>query len=121
MHCLPKTLVVEEAVLRANDAIAQANRAQFDRAGTYVINMVSSPGAGKTTLLERTLERLARTLRLEVLEGDVQTTLDADRLARFGVPWCRSSQTRASAGRAIWTPTWCVTGLRPSRSRRSTC
>jgi hydrogenase nickel incorporation protein HypB len=47
---------------------------------------MSSPGAGKTTILERTLERVAGTLRLGVLEGDVQTALDADRLARFGMP-----------------------------------
>jgi hydrogenase nickel incorporation protein HypB len=73
-------------VLSANDTLAQANRETFDRAGTYVINLMSSPGAGKTTILERTLERMAGTLRLGVLEGDVQTTLDADRLARFGVP-----------------------------------
>ena len=77
---------VAEGVLSANDALAQANRETFDRAGTYVINLMSSPGAGKTTILERTLERMAGTLRLGVLEGDVQTTLDADRLARFGVP-----------------------------------
>ena len=84
-RAVTKTLVVE-GVLSANDALAQANRETFDRAGTYVINLMSSPGAGKTTILERTLERVAGTLRLGVLEGDVQTTLDADRLARFGVP-----------------------------------
>jgi hydrogenase nickel incorporation protein HypB len=84
-RAVPKTLVVE-GVLSANDAVAHANRETFDRAGTYVINLMSSPGAGKTTILERTLERVAGTLRLGVLEGDVQTTLDADRLARFGVP-----------------------------------
>jgi hydrogenase nickel incorporation protein HypB len=77
---------VAEGVLSANDALAQANRETFDRAGIYVINLMSSPGAGKTTILERTLERMAGMLRLGVLEGDVQTTLDADRLARFGVP-----------------------------------
>lgn len=78
--------VVMEGVLDANDALAQANRARFDQAGVYVINLMSSPGAGKTTLLERTLERMSSTSRLAVLEGDVQTTLDADRLARFGIP-----------------------------------
>src|SRR5919202_1700894 len=75
-----------EGVLDANDALAQANRERFDQAGTYVINLMSSPGAGKTTLLERTLERMRGRLRLGVLEGDVQTTLDADRLARFHIP-----------------------------------
>lgn len=79
-------VLVAEGVLDANDALAQANREKFDRAGTYVINMMSSPGAGKTTILERTLERLNAHLRIGVLEGDVQTTLDADRLERFGIP-----------------------------------
>jgi hydrogenase nickel incorporation protein HypB len=78
--------VVNESVLDANDALAHANRERFDRAGTYVINLMSSPGAGKTALLERTLELLRGELRLGILEGDVQTTLDADRLARFHVP-----------------------------------
>jgi hydrogenase nickel incorporation protein HypB len=78
--------VVQENVLDANDTLARANRDLFDRAGTYTINMMSSPGAGKTALLERTLERLRGKLRLGVLEGDVQTTLDADRLARFHIP-----------------------------------
>jgi len=78
--------VVLEGVLDANDALARANRERFDQTGTYVINLMSSPGAGKTALLERTLERLRGNLRLGVLEGDVQTTLDADRLARFHIP-----------------------------------
>jgi hydrogenase nickel incorporation protein HypB len=86
MHRTAVKKVVLEGVLDANDALAQANRENFDRAGTYVINMMSSPGAGKTALLERTLERVRGKLRLGVLEGDVQTTLDADRLARFHVP-----------------------------------
>lgn len=78
--------VVMEGILDANDALAQANRAKFDQSGTYVVNMMSSPGSGKTTILERTLEALGGRLRMGVLEGDVQTSLDADRLARFGVP-----------------------------------
>jgi hydrogenase nickel incorporation protein HypB len=86
MHRTVVKKVVLEGVLDANDALAQANRERFDAAGTYVINMMSSPGAGKTALLERTLEQLRGQLRLGVLEGDVQTTLDADRLARFHVP-----------------------------------
>lgn len=75
-----------EGVLDANDALAQANRERLDRAGTYAINLMSSPGAGKTTILERTLERLRSSIRMGVMEGDVQTTLDADRLERFGIP-----------------------------------
>ena len=86
MHRTAVKKVVRENVLDANDTLARANRDLFDRAGTYTINMMSSPGAGKTALLERTLERLRNRLRLGVLEGDVQTTLDADRLARFHIP-----------------------------------
>jgi hydrogenase nickel incorporation protein HypB len=86
MHRTAVKQVVMQGVLDANDALAQANREKFDHAGNYVVNMMSSPGAGKTALLERTLERLRGKLRLGVLEGDVQTTLDADRLARFHVP-----------------------------------
>jgi len=86
MHRTAVKKVVLENVLDANDTLARANRDVFDQAGTYTINMMSSPGAGKTALLERTLERLRGNLRLGVLEGDVQTTLDADRLARFHIP-----------------------------------
>jgi hydrogenase nickel incorporation protein HypB len=76
---------VVEGVLDANDTIAAANRADFDRAGVTVVNLMSAPGAGKTTLLERTLADLAG-LRPGVLEGDVQGSLDADRLAALHVP-----------------------------------
>ena len=86
MHRTAVKKVVFEGVLDANDTLAQANREKFDQAGSYVINLMSSPGAGKTALLERTLERVRGRLRLGVLEGDVQTTLDADRLARFHIP-----------------------------------
>src|ERR687897_771248 len=86
MHRTAVKKVVLEGVMDANDALAQANREKFDQAGTYVVNMMSSPGAGKTALLEHTLERMRGKLRLGILEGDVQTTLDADRLARFHVP-----------------------------------
>jgi hydrogenase nickel incorporation protein HypB len=80
--------LVEQA-LDANDTIARANRADFDRAGVRVVNLMSAPGAAKTTLLERTLARLGNGRggpRIGVLEGDVQGTLDADRLASFHVP-----------------------------------
>jgi hydrogenase nickel incorporation protein HypB len=86
MHRTAVKKVVLENVLDANDTLARTNREELDRAGTYTINMMSSPGAGKTALLERTLERLRGKLRLGVLEGDVQTTHDADRLARFHIP-----------------------------------
>ena len=79
-----KVKVVEEA-LDANNTIAAANRADFDRAGVTVINFMSAPGAGKTTLLERVVADLPG-VRVGVLEGDVQGSMDADRLASLHVP-----------------------------------
>ena len=79
-----KVKIVEEA-LDANNTIAQANRADFDRAGVTVVNFMSAPGAGKTTLLERVAGDLPG-VRMGVLEGDVQGSLDADRLAARHVP-----------------------------------
>ena len=75
--------VVEDA-LDANNTIARANRDDFDRHGVTVVNLMSAPGAGKTTLLERSLAGLS--IRAAVLEGDVQSSLDADRLASLHVP-----------------------------------
>jgi hydrogenase nickel incorporation protein HypB len=77
--------VVEEA-LDANNTIAQANRADFDRAGVTVVNFMSAPGAGKTTLLERVLIDGLDDVRVGVLEGDVQGSMDADRLSALHVP-----------------------------------
>jgi hydrogenase nickel incorporation protein HypB len=79
-----KVRIVEEA-LDANNTIAQANRADFDRAGVKVVNFMSAPGAGKTTLLERALPGLDG-VRSGVLEGDVQGSIDADRLAALHIP-----------------------------------
>src|SRR3954453_10437861 len=75
--------VVEDA-LDANNTIARANRDDFDRGGVAVANLMGAPGAGKTALLERVLPALG--LRAGVLEGDVQGSLDADRLASLHVP-----------------------------------
>ena len=78
-------LEVSRPILEANDRLAQANRQRFRQAGVKVINIISSPGAGKTTLLEQTLIRLKDRLNLAVVEGDVQTTEDAQRVAACGV------------------------------------
>jgi hydrogenase nickel incorporation protein HypB len=79
-----KVRVVEDA-LDANNTIARANRADFDRAGVRVLNFMSAPGAGKTSLLERVVGDLDG-VRVGVLEGDVQGSMDADRLAQLHVP-----------------------------------
>src|SRR3954463_13043851 len=76
--------VVEDA-LDANNTIAQANRADFDRDSVTVVNFMSAPGAGKTTLLERVVRELEG-VRVGVLEGDVEGSMDADRLASLPVP-----------------------------------
>jgi hydrogenase nickel incorporation protein HypB len=78
-------IAVAEDALGANETIARANREDFDRAGVAVINLMSAPGAGKTTLLERSLADLDG-VRAGVLEGDVQGSLDADRIAALHVP-----------------------------------
>jgi len=80
-----KVKVVEDA-LDANTTIAHANRADFDGHGVTVVNLMSAPGAGKTTLLERLLEGGLDGLRPGVLEGDVQGSMDADRLSVYHVP-----------------------------------
>ena len=79
-----KVKIVEEA-LDANNTIAQANRADFDRAGVRVVNFMSAPGAGKTSLLEAVIGDLPG-VRVGVLEGDVQGSMDADRLASLHIP-----------------------------------
>ena len=82
-----KVRVVEDA-LDANNTIARANREDFDRHGVTVVNLMSAPGAGKTTLLARTLASAEplEDIRVGVLEGDVQGSFDADRLASLHVP-----------------------------------
>jgi hydrogenase nickel incorporation protein HypB len=79
-----KVRVVEDA-LDANNTIARANRDDFDRGGVTVVNLMSAPGAGKTSLLERVLPALDG-VRAGVLEGDVQGSADADRIAGVHLP-----------------------------------
>jgi hydrogenase nickel incorporation protein HypB len=77
---------IEQDILARNGELARANRQRFEAAGVLVLNLMSSPGAGKTTLLVRTLERLRGRVPLSVIEGDQQTSLDADRIRQTGVP-----------------------------------
>jgi hydrogenase accessory protein HypB len=83
MHKIKISVV--EGVLDANDTIAAVNRADLDRAGVVAVNLMSAPGAGKTAILERTVSALPG-VRVGVLEGDVQGSADADRLAALHVP-----------------------------------
>jgi hydrogenase nickel incorporation protein HypB len=81
-----KTISIEEDILSKNNRLAAGNRALFTRQGIFTLNLVSSPGSGKTTLLERTLVDLKGEINFAVLEGDQQTTNDADRIAATGTP-----------------------------------
>ncbi len=73
-------------ILKANELIAEANRQVFERAGIYALNLMSSPGAGKTTLLEALAEELGSEIRMAVIEGDIATAADSERIAAKGVP-----------------------------------
>ncbi|WP_346293843.1 hydrogenase nickel incorporation protein HypB [Sphaerothrix gracilis] len=73
-------------LLHANQTDAEHNRTHFDQWGITCLNLMSSPGAGKTALLERTVAALSQQLALAVIEGDMTTELDADRLRQFDVP-----------------------------------
>lgn len=81
-----RVVEVHQSILRKNSTIARELRERFQRAGTYVVNLLSSPGAGKTTLLEETLRRLGDRYRVAALVGDQATDLDAQRLRRSGAP-----------------------------------
>ncbi|MCL4551269.1 MAG: hydrogenase nickel incorporation protein HypB [Bacteroidetes bacterium] len=79
-------ITVERKVLAKNDVIASENRSAFKRNKNFVINLLSSPGSGKTSLVEKTIEVCKNKLKIAVIEGDVQTDLDAQRIDELGVP-----------------------------------
>ena len=79
-------VTVVKNVLDANARIAAENRKLFDEKKIYVINLMSSPGAGKTSLVEKTIMALRDRYRIAVIEGDIQDTYDADRVAALGIP-----------------------------------
>lgn len=78
-------ITVVKNILEANDRIAGENRKLFQEAGVKVLNLMSSPGAGKTSLLERTVEAVGNRIRMAVVEGDIESTQDAERIARTGI------------------------------------
>ena len=81
-----ETITVLESLLAENDRVAEHNREHLGHHGTLAINLMSSPGAGKTALLEATLEKLAGRLKIAVIEGDLETENDAERIRRHQVP-----------------------------------
>jgi hydrogenase nickel incorporation protein HypB len=83
---LSKRIEVIENLLSANDHRAHHNREHFDAHGITAINLMSSPGSGKTSLLEATIEALSGEMKIAVIEGDLETENDAQRIRRHGVP-----------------------------------
>lgn len=77
---------VVEQILGANDQLAAVNRAQLDQAGVLGVNLMASPGAGKTSLITSTIKALKDELAIAVVDGDLASTIDADRVAALGVP-----------------------------------
>lgn len=81
---MAQRVAVVEKILSANDRLAQENRLRLDAHHIFSINLMASPGAGKTSLIEQTVRSLANQLRLAVIDGDIATSLDADRAAAAG-------------------------------------
>ncbi|RJQ47046.1 MAG: hydrogenase accessory protein HypB [Nitrospiraceae bacterium] len=86
IHKDTKTIDVNQSLLKSNEEAAASNRKHFDSAGIFAVNLISSPGSGKTTLLEKTIDALKNDIRIAVLEGDIETDLDAERIRKKGVP-----------------------------------
>ncbi len=81
---MKQRMTVVENILSANDRLAEENRLRFDEAAVYGINLMASPGAGKTSLIVHTIKRLSDQLSLAVVDGDIATSIDADRAAAAG-------------------------------------
>ena len=81
---MKQRMPVVENILSANDRLAEENRTRLDNTSVYAINLMASPGAGKTSLIEHTIKRLTGKLRLVVVDGDIATSIDADRAVAAG-------------------------------------
>jgi len=77
---------VVKNILEANERISEENRKLFEKKKVAVINLMSSPGSGKTSLLERTIDVIKDRIRMGVIEGDIQSTRDAERILSKGIP-----------------------------------
>jgi hydrogenase nickel incorporation protein HypB len=85
-HADKKVIDVHQSLLAANDEQAAKNQQHIEAMGAVAINMISSPGSGKTTLLENTLDRIGNKYKIGVIEGDIETERDADRIRKKGIP-----------------------------------
>ena len=81
---MKKNIPVIKNIMNANEQLAAQNRAQFDQAGVFSINLMASPGAGKTSLIENTLKKMPKSLQVAAIDGDIATSIDADRAAAAG-------------------------------------
>ena len=81
---MTKKVPVVEKILGANETLAEKNRAKLDKYSVFGINLMASPGAGKTSLIEQTLPKLAERYQIAVIDGDIATSIDADRAAKAG-------------------------------------
>lgn len=81
---MTKNIPVIEKIMDANQQLAAQNRARLDEAGVFAINLMASPGAGKTSLIEQTLKYLPKDINVAAIDGDIATSIDADRAAAAG-------------------------------------
>jgi hydrogenase nickel incorporation protein HypB len=81
---MSQTIPVVENIMNANEQLAAQNRTRLDEAGIFAINIMASPGAGKTSLIEQTLKRLPPEIKVAAIDGDIATSIDADRAAAAG-------------------------------------
>jgi hydrogenase nickel incorporation protein HypB len=83
---MSKTVPVVEQIMSANEQIALQNRAALDEAGLFAINFMASPGAGKTSVILATIQALKDSYRIAYIDGDIASSIDADKVAEYGVP-----------------------------------
>jgi hydrogenase nickel incorporation protein HypB len=81
---MKKSIPVVENIMNANDQLAIQNKSRLDQAGVFAINMMASPGAGKTSLIEQTLKHLGDRVKIAVIDGDIASSIDADRASAAG-------------------------------------
>lgn len=79
-------IVAAKKILRANDQLAEENRARFKESGAFAVNIVGSPGCGKTTFLESLFRTLDGRVSPAVIEGDIASSIDAERIEKLGIP-----------------------------------
>ncbi len=79
-------VTIQRKILEKNDVIAESLRKIFKEKNIFVINMLSSPGSGKTSLIEKIIDYLEGRIKIGVIEGDLQTKLDAERIEKYGIP-----------------------------------